>query len=151
MNLSLYNGKNNPLYETAVSDGKGIPKLKNIMTADERKEHSRVYNSSRWNRLRTLTLSENPLCIMCKDSGKLTSADTIDHCIVFKDINDPIAFDSRNLFSLCHSCHAKLYAIESKYRNIWKAEYLKGTRTIEDIAKIKYKPWVEVNNDGFYE
>ena len=144
MNLSLYNGKHNPLYSDYVStkdNDKNIDKL----------EHAKVYATEKWKRMRLVALSESPLCIICSSIGRTIEATTVDHCITFVDISDPIAFNSDNLFCLCHSCHANLYYIESLNRDYWKSSYNKGVLSIKDIAKIKYKPVTSVTSDGYYK
>jgi len=116
-------------------------------------QHIKFYNSSSWAKLRLITLNEHPLCYICKINNLLVSADTVDHCLVFKDVNDPLASDSHNLYSLCGQCHANLTWYETKNKHKWLTMYQSGA-TIGDIAKLKYNGYNKLNYvvdaDGYY-
>lgn len=61
------------------------------------------YNTRRWQKLRRLVLTENPLCAMCERMGKVTAATMVDHIV-------PISkggqfWDRQNLQGLCTHCH----------------------------------------------
>jgi 5-methylcytosine-specific restriction enzyme A len=69
-----------------------------------------VYNTSRWIKLRTAKLMNNPLCEECKKNDKIEPAIEIHHIKPFMegtDINQIIwlGFDYTNLQSLCKDCH----------------------------------------------
>jgi len=70
-------------------------------------DHSnqKFYNSARWKKMRQWKLSKYPLCELCKQKGKITSATMVDH---IKPINQGgKALCESNLMSLCKYCHAK--------------------------------------------
>jgi 5-methylcytosine-specific restriction endonuclease McrA len=57
-----------------------------------------------WQRARLVFLREHPLCVMCADAGRVTSADVVDHRVPHK--GDPHLFwDWSNWQSLCKRCH----------------------------------------------
>ncbi len=58
-------------------------------------------NSSRWQRLRDVVLSQEPLCRHCKERGIVTPATDVDHVS-----GDPSDNSRDNLAGLCHSCHS---------------------------------------------
>ncbi len=62
---------------------------------------SRGYDA-RWRALRLDYLMRHPLCRMCEQSGRLTSATCVDHIVsIVKGGGD----DDDNLQPLCHACH----------------------------------------------
>ena len=61
------------------------------------------YNSARWKRLREIVLQKSPLCLHCRDAGRVTPARVVDHV---RPVRRGGAFwDIHNLQSLCQSCH----------------------------------------------
>lgn len=63
--------------------------------------------SARWKRLRRRQLAANPLCEICLEKGRVTSASHVDH------INGDAFNNSHdNLQSLCPSCHSRKTAAE---------------------------------------
>jgi 5-methylcytosine-specific restriction protein A len=58
-----------------------------------------------WLKLRKAFLSENPLCVLCREDGKRTPAQEVDHVIPFKDRHDPKRLDWENLQAVCRRCH----------------------------------------------
>lgn len=74
--------------------------------------YRRLLNSSRWRETRKAKLGRNPFCEDCARSGVLTPACEVHHLIPVKAMADPerqyrMAFDTGNLASLCHECHAQ--------------------------------------------
>ena len=63
----------------------------------------RIYNSAAWDRVRKLKLSRTPLCEECTRTGRIVTADTVDHVVALKDGGAP--FDLENLRSMCATCH----------------------------------------------
>ena len=59
-----------------------------------------------WKRIRDRYAREHPLCEMCEENGRLTSAEEVHHIL-------PISLggthDKSNLMSLCKSCHNKIH------------------------------------------
>ena len=58
-----------------------------------------------WRRLRAWHLAANPLCVYCRQAGRLTLAEVVDHIDPFDGRNDPRRLDPGNLQSLCPTCH----------------------------------------------
>lgn len=74
----------------------------------------KVYNSTRWRRLRELKLTNDPLCEKCLEEGRVTPAEDVHHKISFMSVIDPVqrkflAYDYENLQSLCKVCHQKIH------------------------------------------
>jgi 5-methylcytosine-specific restriction protein A len=62
------------------------------------------YNTTRWKRLRSLKLSQNPLCEYCPPDLERPSTQ-VDHRKAIADGGDP--WDMKNLASCCQSCHSQ--------------------------------------------
>ena len=61
---------------------------------------------SRWRAARKLYLQKNPLCVKCRENGRLEPATVIDHIIPHR--GDPKLFwDQDNWQALCKACHDK--------------------------------------------
>ena len=73
------------------------------------KESSKIYNSTRWRKLRKLQLENNPFCVICGQPAKIA-----DHIIEIKDGGNP--FEINNLQSMCISCHNTKTAKEKSKR-----------------------------------
>jgi len=73
----------------------------------ERDPDSNKKYGRRWEKIRAAYLSENPLCEICKDNGKLKAADLVHHKIKLS-IGGTNDYD--NLQSLCQECHSRLHA-----------------------------------------
>ncbi|ENU1229340.1 HNH endonuclease [Providencia rettgeri] len=72
----------------------------------------------RWAKVRLSFLNENPLCVMCKEQGRITAATVVDHIIPHR-LRDALAsgdtewiakaqklfWDTNNYQSLCASHH----------------------------------------------
>lgn len=63
-----------------------------------------LYCTKRWQALRTHQLCIEPLCRMCKQVERITSATVVDHKQPHKG-NVELFFDASNLQSLCKTCH----------------------------------------------
>lgn len=63
------------------------------------------YSEPRWQRLRELQLSAEPLCRFCSQAGRTTLATDVDHVVPVRQAPDR-AFDQTNLQSLCRRCHS---------------------------------------------
>lgn len=58
----------------------------------------------KWRNARARFLRKNPLCVKCREKGKLTPATVVDHIIPHR--GDPVLFwDEKNWQSLCKDCH----------------------------------------------
>lgn len=63
------------------------------------------YNTRRWQRLRKVKLSTDPLCEDCAAVGRVVAARQVDHVNSINDGGDP--WDMQNLSSKCSSCHSR--------------------------------------------
>ena len=63
-----------------------------------------LYNQKAWHKLRAAQLRDEPLCRMCKASGRLTPATIVDHIIPHKG-DEALFYDRANLQSLDKQCH----------------------------------------------
>lgn len=80
----------------------------NIYDAERRK----IYNSTRWRKLREWKFICNPLCEECLKLNKIVKAEDIHHIKSFMSVDDVsertrLAYDFDNLQSLCKQCHQK--------------------------------------------
>ena len=58
----------------------------------------------KWRSARERFLRKNPLCVKCRENGKLTPATVVDHIIPHR--GDPILFwNEKNWQPLCKDCH----------------------------------------------
>lgn len=65
--------------------------------------HERGYNSL-WSRFARAYLREHPLCVKCKEAGRIQAAFCVDHI----DGKGPLGergYDLTNLQALCERCH----------------------------------------------
>ena len=74
-----------------------------------REERQKIYNNTRWVKLRKEKLMQNPICEVCNKQ----LADHVHHIDSFMNYvgNERInvAYDSNNLQSVCRECHNKLH------------------------------------------
>jgi 5-methylcytosine-specific restriction protein A len=79
----------------------------NKQEADKRRGTSsqRGYGS-RWRKLRSYFLANNPLCLVCQDEGKVTPATVVDHHVAHKG-DESLFWDINNLRPMCVSCHSR--------------------------------------------
>lgn len=72
---------------------------------------AKIYNSTRWRKIRTLHLQANPLCEECKRQGRITPAEEVHHIVSFMSVQPAkrieVAYDLSNLESICKVCHQK--------------------------------------------
>lgn len=78
------------------------------------RERRRIYNTTRWRRLRALKQAAAPLCELCLQQGRITPAEDIHHRTSFmtaptRQQREQLAYDWQNLMSLCKQCHQKLH------------------------------------------
>lgn len=76
-----------------------------------------MLHSTRWRNARKVYLSANPLCVLCRDAGRITPATVVDHRKAHR--GDAVLFwDQTNWRSLCSSCHgAKTCREDGGYGN----------------------------------
>jgi 5-methylcytosine-specific restriction protein A len=65
-----------------------------------------------WKQIRAAFLASNPLCVLCREDGRLTPADTVHHK---RRLSDGGTHDRENLQALCSKCHSRLHAEEGDY------------------------------------
>ena len=68
-------------------------------------QYPELYGSRQWRNLRASVLSEEPLCRMCDQQGRVTAATIVDHIKEHKG-NRELFFDRENLQPLCATCHS---------------------------------------------
>ena len=78
---------------------------------------TRIYSSKPWRNLRDAVLSENPLCVHCKEQGRVTAAQEVDHIEPITHGGDPWDWD--NLQPLCKSCHSRKTLNEKRHGNTY--------------------------------
>jgi len=76
-----------------------------------------VYNSTRWRKLRTIKIANDPLCEVCLSKDIITAAEQVHHIHRFSDSTTEdekisLAFDYDNLMSICSKCHTEIHAKE---------------------------------------
>ena len=60
----------------------------------------------KWRNARARFLRKHPLCVKCRENGKLTPATVVDHIIPHR--GDPVLFwDESNWQPLCRDCHGE--------------------------------------------
>ena len=78
---------------------------------DRRKERQKIYQDSRWQKLRVIKLQKDPCCQVCGSIDNLQ----VHHIIsMFNGYYSPqeydrLAFDINNLCTLCQDCHKKVH------------------------------------------
>lgn len=58
----------------------------------------------RWQQYRLRFLAEHPLCVMCKQAGRVEAATVVDHIEPHKG-DDALFWDTDNHQALCKRCH----------------------------------------------
>lgn len=71
----------------------------------------RIYNSTRWKKLRALYLAEFPLCAECTSRGQVVAAVDVDHREPLA-LRLDLAYEWANLQGLCRACHNAKTATE---------------------------------------
>ncbi len=74
-----------------------------IHTDDRPSAAARGYDS-RWRKARARFLKANPLCVKCKEGGRLVAATVVDHIVPHRG-DRQLFWDQRNWQSLCKKCH----------------------------------------------
>lgn len=74
----------------------------------------KVYNSTRWRKLRESHLRAHPLCEMCEREGRVTPGEDVHHIQTFTQARDDrerdrLAYDPANVMTLCKSCHRQMH------------------------------------------
>lgn len=90
------------------------PKKTRPHLTENQKIRKEVYNTSKWRKLRTAKLMQDPLCEMCLQNGVTTQGVDCHHIKSFVQESDflrrmELAFDFNNLMTLCKVCHQKIH------------------------------------------
>lgn len=81
---------------------------------DKQGEIQKIYNTSKWKKIRQSYLMEHPLCEVCLSNDVVTEAFDVHHIReisngdTFEEMLD-IAYNSDNLMSVCRSCHSQIH------------------------------------------
>ncbi len=73
-------------------------------------EHQKLYDKTKWDRIRKRQLTREPWCAECLQAGVYTVATIVDHVIPHR--GDPVKFYRGPFQSLCKSCHDRKTARE---------------------------------------
>jgi len=79
-------------------------------------EIAKLYNTTRWKKMRGWYIKRNPICVMCKEKNIIKEAYVVDH---IKEVADGGSmFDYSNLQSLCDPCHRSKtsLAVHNRYK-----------------------------------
>ena len=71
------------------------------------------YNTQRWQRLRKLKLQVNPLCEVCLNEGRITSAVAVDHIVPVSKGGDPYP-PLHHMDLCCSPCHNRKTRFEQQ-------------------------------------
>lgn len=83
---------------------KPIPASKKKYLKDKDLRSGREYNSHRWRQDRKRFLRKNPLCVFCKQRGKIVAATVVDHIEPHKG-DMKLFWNKSNWQGLCKTCH----------------------------------------------
>lgn len=93
-----------------------------------RQDRQKIYQSSKWQKLRAIYLMYHPLCEVCLSKGKITPGAHIHHLDSFLNYegNERLqkAFDTDNLITLCEECHNHLHLKEGTTRDTNKEQLI---------------------------
>lgn len=64
---------------------------------------SHLYSTARWQKVRALQLSKQPLCVFCLQTSRTTAATVADHVVPHR--GSELLFWFGSLQSLCATCH----------------------------------------------
>ena len=73
-------------------------------------ERQKVYNTKRWQKLRTAYYQAHPLCELCLQQGITKVGEDVHHLFSPFIFGVKYAFDPYNLITLCKQCHGLLHA-----------------------------------------
>jgi 5-methylcytosine-specific restriction endonuclease McrA len=83
------------------------------------------YSTARWQKLRRLKLSADPLCFACQLRGKTVPASHVDHIQAIAKGGEPFP-PLDELMSLCPSCHSEKTAAIDRGQSLPGARRFKG-------------------------
>lgn len=102
------------------------PGCPNLTESAYCEEHSYLYQTERagasergyngrWRKARRRYLKEHPLCVRCRERGKLVKATVVDHMIPHRG-NEELYWDESNWQALCKNCHDRKTMTEDRYQ-----------------------------------
>jgi 5-methylcytosine-specific restriction enzyme A len=68
----------------------------------------------RWRRARAAYLARHPLCVPCREAGRLVAATVVDYVVPHRD-DEMLFWDERNWQGLCKPCHDAKTAREGRW------------------------------------
>jgi len=81
--------------------------------SNKKEERQKIYNNTRWRKLRDAKLQQYPLCEVCLAKGIITPAIDIHHIDSFMNYDGlkrlEKAYNFANLLSICKECHQKIH------------------------------------------
>lgn len=89
-----------------------LPKTASKDRPQQQGDHSAVYHSSRWVKVRRLVLQRDPICVRCYNAGVTIPSTVADHIIPINQ-GGPV-WEMDNLQGMCNTCHAVKSAREGK-------------------------------------
>ena len=97
-----------------LTDGMYCEEHRAVHLSDRASASVRGYDS-RWNRARKRFLKAHPLCVKCREQGRLVKATVVDHIIPHR--GDAVLFwDEENWQPLCKNCHDHKTMTEDRYQ-----------------------------------
>lgn len=96
-----------------LTDDKYCELHKSLHGNDRLNAAERGYDS-RWKKARYIFLKTHPLCVKCKEEGKLVKATVVDHIIHHRG-DYKLFWHESNWQPICKSCHDKKTMTEDKY------------------------------------
>lgn len=74
-------------------------------------KYSQLYTTTRWRKERLRYLRNNPICVLCKKTGRTTRATIVDHVEPHKG-NMELFWDESNWQPLCKQCHDSIAQVK---------------------------------------
>lgn len=91
-----------------------------------------AYSRTKWIKLRNFVLDQYPLCSLCKEVGKVTPAEIVDHIKAIDGEDDPLFYELSNLRSLCMWHHRQVTRRDnSKYS---KENIKRGKNLMDELS-----------------
>ena len=75
---------------------------------------NKAYDRTAWRKYRAVYLAAHPLCVLCQAAGLVKPARCVDHKRPVRDEFDPRFWDPTNHQPLCHECHSRKTARETR-------------------------------------
>lgn len=90
------------------------PTVANVPAVSSRPSPSARGYDRGWQRIRRRILASNPLCVHCRENGRVTLATEVDHIIPLRAGG---THDDSNLQPLCKSCHSRKTGAEKREKS----------------------------------